>query len=71
MVKNMPKKPVSSESVARLADAGANVSHFFTNEGQMSSRSNVPNAFVHCSARLKGLGDTSGIWGIHRTTWSV
>ena len=35
-MKNTPKKkPVSAESIARLADAGKNVSSFFTNKGGM------------------------------------
>jgi hypothetical protein len=29
------RKPVSAESIARLADQGKNVSRFFTNTGQM------------------------------------
>jgi hypothetical protein len=29
------KKPVSAESVARMADGGQNVSGFFTNRGKM------------------------------------
>lgn len=35
-MKNTPKKkPVSAESIARLADAGKSVSSFFTNKGSM------------------------------------
>ena len=35
-MKNTPKKkPFSAESIARLADAGKNVSSFFTNKGGM------------------------------------
>ena len=30
-----PKKPVSAESIARLADRGKNISRFFTNSGRM------------------------------------
>jgi hypothetical protein len=29
------KKPVAPETIARLADAGKDVSHFFTNTGRM------------------------------------
>jgi hypothetical protein len=31
------KKPVSAETIARLADRGRNVSRFFTNTGRMMS----------------------------------
>lgn len=35
-MKNTPKnKPVSAESIARLADAGKSVSPFFSNKGRM------------------------------------
>jgi hypothetical protein len=36
-MKNTPrkKKPVSAESIARMADSGKNVSRFFTNSGRM------------------------------------
>jgi hypothetical protein len=34
-MKNTPKKTVSAESIARLADSGKNVSSFFTNKGRM------------------------------------
>jgi len=30
-----PRKPVSAEAIARLADQGRDVSRFFTNTGQM------------------------------------
>jgi hypothetical protein len=30
-----PKKAASAESIARLADAGKNISSFFTNHGRM------------------------------------
>lgn len=30
-----PRKPVSAETIARLAERGADVSRFFTNAGQM------------------------------------
>lgn len=30
-----PRKPVSAEAIARLADKGQDVSRFFTNDGQM------------------------------------
>lgn len=30
-----PRKPVGAETIARLAERGANVSRFFTNSGQM------------------------------------
>jgi hypothetical protein len=30
-----PKQPISSESIARLADKGRDISHFFTNKGKM------------------------------------
>jgi hypothetical protein len=30
-----PKKPVTAESIARLADTGKDVSQFFTNSGRM------------------------------------
>jgi Ribbon-helix-helix protein, copG family len=30
-----PRKPVSAEAIARLAERGRNVSRFFTNTGQM------------------------------------
>lgn len=30
-----PRKPVSAETIARLADQGKDVSRFFTNTGQM------------------------------------
>jgi hypothetical protein len=30
-----PRKPVSAETIARLADKGSNVSRFFTNGGRM------------------------------------
>ncbi len=29
------KKPVSAETIARMADNGKDVSHFFTNSGEM------------------------------------
>lgn len=32
-----PKKPVSAETIARLADKGKDVSRFFSNSGQMMS----------------------------------
>ena len=32
-----PKKPVSAEGIARLADQGKDVSRFFTNRGRMMS----------------------------------
>ncbi|MGC2399587.1 MAG: hypothetical protein WA510_07385 [Acidobacteriaceae bacterium] len=31
------KKPASAEAIARLADEGKSVSHFFTNQGRMMS----------------------------------
>ena len=36
-MKNTPhkKKPVSAESIARMADSGKDVSRFFTNSGEM------------------------------------
>jgi hypothetical protein len=34
-MKNTPKKTVSAESIARLADTGKSVSTYFTNKGRM------------------------------------
>jgi hypothetical protein len=33
--RHKPRKPVSAEAIARLADRGTDVSRFFTNKGQM------------------------------------
>jgi hypothetical protein len=48
------RKPVSAETIARVADNGRNVSHFFTNNGRMMGTIQRVNVDL-ASGMLEGL----------------